>query len=149
MKLTHRVAAALLALFCAGHTVGILLGKSPSPAATPVLEAMRTVHFPFNGADRTFAQILLGHGLIVSLFLASSAVLAWRLATVGVAQWSSVAALAWGLVVAHALSAAVAWTCFFAGPATLTTAAVGLMFVGNLRMARTAARSAPAGTAAP
>ena len=71
-KLTHRVAAALLLLFCAGHTVGAFLGRSPAPEADVVLEAMRTVRFDFHGVNRSFYELFLGHAHLVSLYLAVS-----------------------------------------------------------------------------
>src|SRR3954453_23662183 len=112
-RITHRIAAGLLALFCGGHTTGLLANRSPSPGADAVLEAMRTVHFQLNGADRTFERIFFGHGVLVSLYLAASALLAWKLATVAAASWSSFSSLAWGLVVAQVFTAVIAFTCFF------------------------------------
>jgi hypothetical protein len=135
-RITHRVAAILILLFAAGHTVGSLLGRSPAPEADPVLEAMRTVHFRFNGADRTFEQIFFGFGLVMSIYLVACAFLAWRLARVGAASWPTFAALAWGLAGVQVITAIVAWKYFFAGPGLLTTAAALLLIVGNVRMAR-------------
>ena len=122
-KLTHRAAAALLLLFCAGHTVGSLLGRSPAPEADVVLETMRTVRFDFHGVSRSFYELFLGHAHLVSLYLAFSALVAWTLSSLEVELWSSVAPIAWGLAVAQILSALVAWAYFFPGPAIITSLA--------------------------
>jgi hypothetical protein len=140
-KLTHRVAAALLLLFCAGHTGGTLLGRSPAREADVVLETMRTVRFDFHGISRSFYELFLGHGLLVSLYLAFSALVAWTLSSLEVELWPSVAPIAWGLAVAQVLSALVAWAYFFPGPAIITSIAALLLAAGNLRTARCHASS--------
>jgi hypothetical protein len=140
-KLTYRVAAALLLLFCAGHTIGGLLGRSPAPEADVVLATMRTVRFDFHGVHRTFYELFLGHALLVSLYLAVSAIVAWTLSSLEVENWSSVAPIAWSLAVAQVLTAAVAWTHFFPGPAIITSLAAILLVAGNIRTARLDRRS--------
>jgi hypothetical protein len=133
MKLTHRGAAMLLLLFCAGHTVGTFGGRSPAPEADSVLVAMRTVRFDFNGVDRTFYDIFFGHALLVSVYLFGSAFVAWFLASVKHEHWPAVAPMAWGLAVAQLVTATVAGMYFFAGPAVLSGLAGALLVIGNLR----------------
>ena len=133
-KLTHRAAAALLLLFCAGHTVGTLLGRSPAPEADVVLETMRTVRFDFHGVNRSFYELFLGHAHLVSLYLAFSALIAWTLSSLEVELWSSVAPIAWGLAVAQVLTAVVAWAYFFPGPAIITSVAALMLVAGNVRI---------------
>jgi hypothetical protein len=134
-KLMYRVAAALLLLFGAGHSVGTWLGQSPAPAADVVFEAMKTVRFDFHGIERSFYELFLGHAHLVSLYLAVSALVAWTLSGLAVEAWSSVGPMAWGLAVATVLAAGVAWVHFFRGPAILTSVAALLLVMGNLRLA--------------
>ena len=145
-KLAHRAAALLLAAFFAGHTVGTFAGRSLGPAADAVLLSMRTVRFDFNGTDRTLGEILFGHGLLVSLYLLGSALLAWRLSSTDDRRWPTVAPIAWGLALAQVATAGVAATCFFAGPAVITATAAGLLLAGNLGAARRASGAAFAPT---
>ncbi|NUO51588.1 MAG: hypothetical protein HOV80_22255 [Polyangiaceae bacterium] len=123
----------LVLLFCVGHTVGSLLGRSPAPEAEPVLLAMRTVHFDFKGADRTLDDIFFGLGLLVSLHLLVSVLVALRVASADASQWAIVAPFAWGLCATQAVTAAVAARYFFAGPAVLCGVAALLFGVGAAR----------------
>jgi len=133
MRVTHRIAAVLLFVFCAGHTAGTVLGRSPAPAADAVLSAMRTVHFDFHGVDRTFYNMFLGLAALTSVYLAGSALFAWMLSSVDAAAWRTVRAPAWALAIAQLGTATVAWLAFFPGPALLSSAAVVLLIVGNVR----------------
>jgi hypothetical protein len=136
MKITHRIAAVLLLLFCIGHTVGTIAGRSPAPEAEPALRAMRAVHFDFHGVDRTFYGLFVGHALLVSVYLAASALLAWKLSNVEAARWHTIATAAWGLAIAQIATAVVAWLYFFPGPALLTSAAAVLLLAGNASAVR-------------
>ena len=133
MRITHRIAAGLLFVFFAGHTVGTILGRSPAPAADAVLSAMRTVHFDFHGVDRTFYNMFLGLSALTSVYLASSALFAWMLSSAKPSAWPTVRAPAWALAIAQLGTATVAWLAFFPGPALLSSAAAALLIVGNLR----------------
>jgi hypothetical protein len=141
MKLAYRGAAVLILLFCAGHTVGSIAGRSPGGAADAVLVAMRDVHFDFKGSDRTFYEIFFGYELLVTFYLAGSALLALWLARADEERWRFVAPIAWGLAAAQLATAAVVWACFFIGPAVLTSLATILLVVGAVRGSQGAARS--------
>jgi len=142
-SLVYRVAACLLFLFFAGHTVGSFAGSSPAPAATPVLDAMKTVPFDFHGSTRTFYDIFFAYGLIVSLFLFLSAVAAWRMSSVDPRRFHAAEPLAWWLFAVQLVTASLAWKYFFVGPAAITTLATVCLAVGALRMSL-AVRSARA-----
>jgi len=130
--LVYRVAACLLLLFFAGHTAGSFAGSAPAPAAAPVLDAMKAVHFDFHGSARTFYDIFFGHGLIVSMFLLSSAVAAWRLSAIDPQRSQSAALPAWWLFAVGLGTAGVAWRYFFIGPAVITTLATACLGLGAL-----------------
>src|SRR5260370_16672293 len=77
----YRIAAYLLVLFCLGHTAGGMLAqKSLGPESDAVFSSMKAVHVNFNGAACTWYGFWFGLGLMASVFLPFSAVLAWSLA---------------------------------------------------------------------
>lgn len=133
-KVTHRVAAVLLALFFGGHTVGTLRGASPAPEADVALSHMRADRFAFHGVERTMSQIFLGTGLVVSIALFAAVVLAWRLSRANAEQWTALAPVAWGLAAAVCATSVIARLFFFPGPAALSGLAGVLLVIGNMRM---------------
>jgi len=129
-----RVAAALLLLFCAGHTAGGMLAqKSLGPASDAVFAQMKAVHFVFNGSDCTWYGFWFGFGMTVSLFLLSSAIIAWQLDKVSTAIWPSVSVIGWCLIAAHAVNTYLSWRYFFVGPTVIGGLATALMAWGALR----------------
>ncbi len=130
----YRIAAYLLVLFCAGHTVGGMLAqKSLGPQSDAVFASMKAVHFDFNGADCTWYGFWFAFGLLTSVFLLFSAVAAWQLDKIEPAQWRAVSMIAWALVVSHVANAILSWKYFFAGPGVLATLVSILLGVGALR----------------
>jgi len=130
--LVYRVAACLLFLFFAGHTLGSFAGRAPAPAAAPVLDAMKSVHFDFHASSRTFYEIFFGYGLIVSMFLLSLAVTAWRLSAIDPQRTQNAAFSAWWLFAVGLGTAGAAWRYFFIGPAVITTLATVCLGLGAL-----------------
>jgi hypothetical protein len=136
----YRIATYLLLLFCLGHTAGGMLShKSLGPAADAVFASMKAVHFNFNGADCTYYGFWLGFGLMVSVFLLFSAVVAWCLGSVKPAHWPSVAPIAWALFASHVCNVVLSWTWFFAGPGVLSTVIAALLGIGAYRRQRSLA----------
>jgi hypothetical protein len=134
-----RIAAGLLAVFCALHTAGGMLSqKSMGPSSDAVFAAMKSVHFDFNGSDSTWYGFWFGFGLMASAFLAMSAFVAWRLERVRAEAWPDVSAIAWALTAAQAVTAFLSWKYFFAGPGVFATLATVLLAVGIVRKQRKA-----------
>jgi hypothetical protein len=132
-----RIATYLLVIFCAMHTAGGMLAqKSLGPESDAVFASMKAVHFNFNGADCTWYGFWFG--LMASVFLLLSAVVAWQLDKVGRESWPKVSVIAWALVVAQALNAVLSWRYFFAGPGVFSTVITILLAVGALRKGREA-----------
>ncbi len=124
----YRIAAGLLVVFCAMHTAGGMLSRrSRGPAADSVLTVMRDVHFTFMGADCTFYGFWLGFGLMVSVFLLFSAVVAWHLGGASVAERRRLAPVAGGLFASQGLTAILSWAYFFPGPGVMSTAVAALI----------------------
>ncbi len=118
-----RIASYLLVLFCAGHTAGGTLSqKSLGPDADSVFAAMKSVHFNFSGSSCTWYGFWFGFGMMVSVFLLWSAIVAWQLDKVRPESWPAVVVVAWALVASHICNAVLSWAYFFAGPGIIATA---------------------------
>jgi hypothetical protein len=121
-----RAAAGLLLVFAASHTIGgLLFPPSNGPAADAVLASMKSTHFDFNGSDCTFYGFHMGFGLMVSVYLALSAVMAWILGGERVARNPAVKEglrpVAWALLISHVGTAILSWKYFFTGPGVIST----------------------------
>jgi hypothetical protein len=130
----YRLAAFVLSLFFVAHTSGGMLAqKSLGPQSDAVFAAMKSVRFDFNGAICSWYGFWFGFGLMVSVFLLFSAVMAWQLDKVPPETWSSVSVLAWALVLAHLCNAILSFAYFFAGPGFLASGVTLLLGAGALR----------------
>ena len=137
-----RSASLLLFIFCLMHTGGGMLAqKSLGPASDAVFDAMKSVHFDFNGADCTWYGFWFGFGLTVSIFLLLSALVAWQFERVPDEHWPSLELISWAFVVSHVGNTVLAWKYFFAGPGVFGTIISLLLAVGTLRRSRRAAES--------
>ena len=135
----YRISAVLLVVFCAMHTAGGMFSEpSFGQEADGVFASMKAVHFDFNGADSTWWGFWFGFGLMTSVFLAFSALVAWKLDAVAREAWPVVSAIAWALVVAQAANAVLSWAYFFAGPGIFATAITLLLAYGTVRKGRAA-----------
>jgi hypothetical protein len=135
-----RVASVLLFVFCVMHTAGGMLAqKSLGPASDTVFEAMKRVHFDFNGADCTWYGFWFGFGITASIFLLLSSVVAWQLERIPNELWPNVEIIAWAFVVAHVGNTVISWKYFFAGPGVFGILITLLLAVGTLKKSRQAA----------
>lgn len=129
-----RIAAYLLVLFCAMHTVGGMMTQASLGAnADAVFEQMKTTRFVFNGASCTWYGFWFGFGITASVFLFVSAIVAWQLDKVPATSWRAVSVIAWALVAAHVANAILGYAYFFLGPAIFGVAISGLMAYGAHR----------------
>src|SRR5271165_4000097 len=76
----YRIAAVLLVLFAAGHTIGFLSFKPPTAEGLAVRDAMMDVHFQVKSADLSYGGFYKGFGFFITVYLLFSAFLAWHLA---------------------------------------------------------------------
>ena len=90
--LLFRIASMLFILFAAGHTLGFLTFKPPTPEAATVYDGMFNVHFQSN---YSYGNFYLGMGLQVTAYLLFSALLAWHLGGVARTSPQSIGGLAW------------------------------------------------------
>jgi hypothetical protein len=137
-----RSASVLLFIFCLMHTGGGMLAqRSLGPASDTVFEAMKSVHFNFNGADCTWYGFWFGFGLTASIFLLLSAIVAWELERVPNELWPSLEIISWAFVLSHVANTVLAWKYFFAGPGVFGILISLLLAVGTLRKSRRVAEN--------
>jgi hypothetical protein len=134
-----RVAAVLLVIFAAGHTIGFLNFKPPTAQGLAVVNAMNNVHFQVGGANYSYGGFYIGFGLLVTAYLLFSAVLAWQLGGLVGTSPDTVGALGWSLFAVQLVGVALSWIYFFAPPAILS-AAVALCLGWGTWLARTSLR---------
>src|ERR1700690_3182066 len=87
-KLPLRISSIILFLFALGHTVGFQTFRPASQQGLAVMEAMRSVTFPFGNATVRWMDLYMGFGLALSVSGFFSAILAWRLSTATIAELS-------------------------------------------------------------
>jgi hypothetical protein len=97
MKATwlFRVAAVAFLLFAAGHTLGFLTFRAPTPEGRAVFDAMHQVHFTVGNTEYSYGNFYLGFGLSCSVAMLFSAFLAWHLGTLARGLPQAIGALGW------------------------------------------------------
>ena len=114
--LLFRIAAVLLILFAAGHTIGFLNFKPPTAEGLTVRDAMNNVHFQVKGADFSYGGFYVGFGLFVTAYLVFSAFLAWHLGGLACKHPEAMGALGWTFFAVQMASLALSWIYFSAAP---------------------------------
>jgi hypothetical protein len=76
-----RMAAGVLLIFAALHTVGFLGFVPPTVQGIAVRDAMDSVHFTLKGATYSYGNFYRGFGLFVTAALVFEAFVAWTLGT--------------------------------------------------------------------
>ena len=125
--LLYRVAAVLLVLFAAGHTVGFLGFKPASAEALGVRDAMESVQFDFKGSMYTYGRFYRGFGLMVTAYLLFSAFLAWHLSGLAALRPQSIGALGWAFVAVQLACLVLSLKYFFPLPALISAVVVACL----------------------
>lgn len=97
----YRIASILLLIFAALHTFGFLQ-VDPAWGVDSLISSMRSIHFDIMGSSRTYWEFFVGFGLLFSVFLVFTAVLAWQLGGLAPQTLSLLRGTAWGLVICYA-----------------------------------------------
>lgn len=105
-RIPLRISAGVFLLFALGHTYGFLQFQPLSQQGRAVLEQMKHVSFEFDGPARTWWALYEGFGFSVSISLALSMILSWRL-SLGTTDPSLARTLAWLLCAAQIGNAAI------------------------------------------
>jgi hypothetical protein len=111
----YRIAAVLLLLFAAAHTVSFHQ-SDPAWGADAMLGSMRSIHFDVLGFNRTYWDFFLAAGLSVGVFYLFAAILAWQLGGLPVATLARMRGTTWAFALAFAAVTVVSWRYLFAIP---------------------------------
>src|SRR5579872_3661276 len=94
----YRIAAVLLLLFAAGHTLGFRQ-SDPTWGVDTLLGSMRSIHFNVQGFNRTYWDLFLAAGFSVGVFYLFAAILAWQLGRLPAANLAHMRSTAWAFAI--------------------------------------------------
>jgi len=114
-SLSYRIAAVLLLLFDAGHTLGFRQ-SDPAWGVDALLASMRSMQFHVQGFNRTYWDLFVGAGFNVSVFLLFAAVLAWQLGGLQPATLARMRGTAWAFALCFVALTILSWRYFFLLP---------------------------------
>jgi hypothetical protein len=131
-SLLYRIAAVLLLLFAAGHTLGFRQ-SDPTWGVDALLGLMRSIHFDVQGFHRTYWDLFCAAGFSVGAFYLFAAALAWQLGRLPAETLAVMRVIVWAFALCFAAITVVSWRYLFILPivfsAVITvclTAAAGL-----------------------
>ena len=111
----YRIAAVLLLLFAAGHTLGFRQ-SDPKWGIDTLLSSMHSIHFDAQGFDRTYWDFFVGAGLTVSALLLFASILAWQLGRLPAETLARIRGIAWAFALCFAAVTIVSWRYLFLIP---------------------------------
>lgn len=111
----YRIAAVLLLLFAAGHTLGFRQ-SDPKWGVDTLLASMRLIHFNVQGFSRTYWDLFVAAGFSVGVFYLFTAILAWQLGGLPAETLARMRGTAWAFALCFAAIAVVSWRYLFILP---------------------------------
>jgi hypothetical protein len=114
-RVFYRIAAVLLLLFAAGHTLGFRQ-SDPRWGADALLGSMRSIHFDVQGFNRTYWDFFEAAGFTVGVFYLFAAVLAWQLSSLPAATLALLRGTAKAFALCFAAITVVSWRYLFVMP---------------------------------
>jgi len=111
----YRIAAVLLLLFAAGHTLGFRQ-SDPAWGVDAMLASMRSLHFDMGGFSRSYWDLFVAAGFQVGIFLLFSSVLAWQLGGLPPDILASMRLARWAFAICFAAITVVSWRHLFLIP---------------------------------
>ena len=111
----YRVAAVLLLLFAAGHTLGFRQ-SDPAWGVDALLAGMRSIHFDVQGFNRSYWDLFQAAGFTVGVFYLFAAILAWQLGGLPASALSLMRGTAWAFALCFAAITIVSWGFLFILP---------------------------------
>ena len=111
----YRIAAVLLLLFAAGHTLGFRQ-SDPTWGVDTLLGSMRSIHFDVQGFSRTYWDLFVAAGFSVGVFYLFAAVLAWQLGGLPAETLAVMRVTVWALALCFAAITVVSWRYLFIVP---------------------------------
>ena len=118
-SLLYRIAAVLLVLYAAGHTVGFSR-VDPRWGLDVFINGLRATRFRVQGAERTFWDFYVGFGLFCTVLLLFAAVLAWQLGGLHRETLAALPVVTWGFALTLLAATIVTWRYFFVAPVVLS-----------------------------
>jgi hypothetical protein len=118
-SLFYRIAAILLLLFAAGHTLGFRQ-SDPAWGVDAVVGLMRSVHFDVQGFRRTYWDLFLAAGFSLGVFFLFAAVLAWQLGSLPAETLAMMRVTVWALALCFVAITIVSWSYLFMLPLVLS-----------------------------
>jgi hypothetical protein len=117
----YRIAAVLLVLFAAGHTIGFRQ-SDPQWGVDALLSSMRSIHFDMQGSDRTYWDLFVAAGFCVGVFYLFAAILAWQLGGLPTATLALMRGTTWAFALCFAAITVVSWRYLFIIPIVFSIA---------------------------
>jgi hypothetical protein len=111
----YRIAAVLLVLFAAGHTIGFSQ-SDPKWGVDALLSSMRSIHFDMQGFDRTYWDLFVAAGFGVGVSYLFAAILAWQLGGLPTATLALMRGTTWAFALCFAAIAVVSLRYLFIIP---------------------------------
>lgn len=131
-SMLYRVAAALLVLYAAGHTLGFRK-IDPRWGVDAFINGLRTTQFGVQGARRTFWEFYLGFGWFCTVLLLFAATLSWQLGALPLATLATMPIATWGFALTFAVATVVTWRYFFVAPTVFSTLVTICLFLAAWR----------------
>jgi hypothetical protein len=111
----YRIAAVLLLLFAAGHTLGFRQ-SDPTWGVESLLGSMRSIHFDVQGFNRTYWDLFVAAGFSIGVFYLFAAVLAWQLGTLPAEILARMRVIVWAFALCFAALTLMSWRYLFILP---------------------------------
>jgi hypothetical protein len=143
--ISFRIAAVLLLLFAAGHTLGFLPLRPPTAEAMAVRDAMAGVHFVIKGHTYSYGGFYQGFGFFITAFQLFSAYLAWALGGLVRRSSAAVAMIGWPFVVLQIASLVLAGIYFGAVQMVFCAVIAVCLGAGTMLAQKTPSSATPPG----
>src|SRR5215469_6806262 len=135
----YRIAAVLLLLFGAAHTLGFRQ-SDPSWGVDALLGSMRSIHFDVQGFQRTYWDLFLAAGFSVGVFYVFAAILAWQLGGLPAATLALMRGTAWAFALCFAAITILSWRYLFILPVVFGAAITVCLILGAWLSSKQASR---------
>ena len=111
----YRIAAVLLLLFAASHTLAFRQAD-PAWGVDVLLGSMRSIHFAVQGFNRTYWDFFVAAGFSVGVLYLFAAILAWQLGGLAPATLAHMRGTAWAFALSFAAITVISWRHLFVIP---------------------------------
>src|SRR5438445_6299481 len=111
-SLFYRIAAVFLLLLALVHTLGFRQ-SAPTWGVETLVGSMRSIHFDVQGFSRTYWDLFVGAGFMISVFFLFAAVVAWQLSSISAETLARVRSITWGLALCFVALTILSWRYFF------------------------------------